>query len=117
MSHGVNNINYFLDSILNMLYGNKTEFVICFDININHLENWKKWQKLGALLQTYKPIGTVSFPTCKSKASTTAIDNIFITRPKSFIINPHINGLYDHEEQIIMTENIVLTKQIYIIIA
>jgi hypothetical protein len=62
----------------------------------------------------YKPItqqGTVSFPACKSKASTTAIDNIFITRTKNYIINPHINGLPDHEAKIIMIENIVLTKQ------
>ena len=48
----------------------------------------------------------------KSKASTTAIDNIFITRTKNYIINPHINGLSDHKVQIIMIENIVLTKQI-----
>jgi hypothetical protein len=48
----------------------------------------------------------------KSKASTTAIDNIFITRTKNYIINPHINGLSDHEAQIIMIENIVLTKQV-----
>jgi len=86
--------------------------VICGDININYLENCKKKQQLDALLQTYNPIGTVSFPTCKSKASITAIDNIFITRTKYYIINPHINGLSDHEVQIIMIENTVLTKQI-----
>jgi len=101
-----------LDSILNTWYSNKTEFVICGDININYLENCKKWQQLDALLQTYNPIGTVSFPTRKLKASTTAIDNIFITRTKNYIIKPDINGLSDHEEQIIMIENIVLTKQI-----
>jgi len=56
-------------------------------------------------------MGTVSFPTHKSKASTTAIDNIFITRTKNCIINPDINGLSDHEAKIIMMENIVLTKQ------
>jgi len=76
--------------------------VICGDININYLENCKKRQNLDALLQTYKLIGTVSFPMCKSKASTTAIDNIFITRTRNYIINPHINGLSDHEAQIIM---------------
>ena len=64
------------------------------------------------LLQIYNLITTVSFPMCKSKASTTAIDNIFITRTEYYIINPHINGLSDHEAQIIATENTVLTKQI-----
>jgi hypothetical protein len=86
--------------------------VICGDININYLENCKKRQQLDALLQTYNLIGTVSFPTRKSKASTTAIDNIFIKRTKNYIINPDVNGLSDHEVQIIMIENIILTKQI-----
>jgi len=60
-------------------------------------------QQLDALLQTLNPIGTVSFPT--------AIDNIFITRTENYIINNDINGLSDHEEPIIMIENIVLKKQ------
>jgi len=85
--------------------------MICGDININYLENCNKSQQLDALLQTYNLIGTVSFPTRKSKASSTAIDNIFITRTKNYIINPHINGLSDHEVQIIMIENTVLTNQ------
>jgi len=31
-----------LDSVLNTWYSNKTEFVICGDININYLGNLKK---------------------------------------------------------------------------
>jgi hypothetical protein len=85
--------------------------VICGDININYLENCNKRQQLDALLQTYNLIGTVSFPTCKSKAFTTTIDNIFITRTKNYNINPHINGLSDHEGQIITVENMVPIKQ------
>jgi len=85
--------------------------VICCDININYLENCNKRQQLDALLQTYNVIGTVSFPTCKSKASTTPIDNIFITRTKNYNVNPHINGPSDHEAQIITVEYMVPTKQ------
>jgi len=48
---------------------------------------------------------------CRSKPATTAIDNIFITRTKNYIINPYNNGLSDHEAQIIVKENTVLTKQ------
>ena len=76
-----------LDSILSTWYSNKIEFVICGDININYLENCKKRQQLDALLQTYNIIVTVSFPTRKSKASATAIDDIFITRTKNYIIS------------------------------
>jgi hypothetical protein len=86
--------------------------VICGDININYLENCKKRQQLDALLQTYNIIGTVTFPTHKTKASTMAIDNIFITRTKNYFINPHINGLSDHEAQIILIETSAPKKQI-----
>ena len=85
--------------------------MISGDVNINYLENCKKRQQLDALLQTYNLIGTVPFPTRKLNASTTAIDNIFITKTKSYTINLHINGLSDHKAQIIVTENTVLTKQ------
>jgi hypothetical protein len=98
-----------LDSVLNTWYNNKTIFVICGDININYLENCKKRQQLDALLQTYNLIGTVLFPTCKTNASSTAIDNIFI-RTKNPTIYPHINGLSDHEAQIIAIENTIVTK-------
>jgi len=81
--------------------------VICGDLNINYLENCNKRQQLDALLQTYNLIGTVF----ESKASSTAIENIFITRTKNYIINTHNNELLDHEAQIIMIENTVLTNQ------
>lgn len=68
-----------LDNILNTLHGNKVEFMICRDININYLENCNKRQQLATLLQAYNLIGTISFPTCKFISSITAIDNIFIT--------------------------------------
>jgi hypothetical protein len=66
---------------------------------------------LDALLQTYNLIGTVSFPTRKTNASSSATENIFITRSKNYTISPHINGLSDHEAQIRVIENIALTKQ------
>jgi hypothetical protein len=96
---------------LNTWYSNKTIFAICGYININYLENCKKRQQLDALLQTYNLIGTVSFRTCKTNASISAIDSIFITRSKNCSISPHINGLSDHEAQIIVIENTAVTKQ------
>ena len=70
-----------------------TDSLPCIILYINYLENCKKRQQLDGILQIYNLIGTVSFPTRESKASTTAIDNICITRTKNYIINPHINGL------------------------
>jgi hypothetical protein len=71
--------------------------MICGDININYLERCKKRQQLDALLQTYNLIGTVSFPTRKTNASTSAVDNIFIAKTKTSAIYPFINGLSDHD--------------------
>ena len=39
------NFNFFfkqLDSTVNLLYSNKTEVIICGDINVNYLENFTK---------------------------------------------------------------------------
>jgi hypothetical protein len=99
------------DSVLNTWYSNKTVFGICGDIHINYLENCKKRLLLDALLQTYNLVGTVSFPTRKTNASSTAIHNIFITKTKNYIIYPHINGISDHEAQVTVIENNILTKQ------
>ena len=52
------NFTNFLKNLESVLNSNRTEFVICGDININYLENCKKRQ-LDALLQTYNLTGTV----------------------------------------------------------
>jgi hypothetical protein len=67
-------------------------FVICGDTNINYLENCKKRQQLNALLQTYNLKETVSFPACKTNASSSAIDNIFIIRSKIILYPPLLMG-------------------------
>ena len=48
---------------------------------------------------------------CKTNASSSVTDNIFITRSKNYTISPHINGLSHHKAQIIAIENNSLTKQ------
>ena len=85
--------------------------MISGDIIITYLDNCRKRQQLDTILQTYNLTGTISFPTCRTNASTTAVENIFITRTKNYIINTHINGISDYEAQIIVIENIVPIKQ------
>jgi len=53
---------------------------------------------------------TVNFPTRIQKNSATAIDNIFINVSKfdDYIISPLINGLSDHDAQLIMINDINL---------
>jgi exonuclease III len=52
-----------LDNILNTLHNNKSEFIICGDMNINYLQNCDRKQQLNMLLSTYNLIGMVNFPT------------------------------------------------------
>jgi hypothetical protein len=75
------NFNKFLqklDNILSIFHNNKSEFIICGNVNINYLENCDRRQQLDALLSTYNLIGTVNFPTRIVNDSRTAIDNIYI---------------------------------------
>jgi hypothetical protein len=74
-------------------------------------------KQLEALLLTYNLKSTVNFPTRCQKNSTTAVDNIFINidRKNDYNICPIINGLSDHDAQLITLNEISLkppTKQI-----
>ena len=100
------NFNLFinkLDAILNKLYNPSLDFIICGDINIDYLKNTVKKNQLENLLLTYNLTSTVNFPTRSSKLSATAIDNIFINIDKKndYTLCPIINGLSDHDAQLI----------------
>jgi hypothetical protein len=97
-----------LDNILCSLHNYITEFIICGDININYLETNNKKKQLDYLLGTYNLIGTVYFPTRTTNNSATLIDNIFIDNRRDYTIRPCINGLSDHDAQLIMLNNFPL---------
>jgi hypothetical protein len=69
--------------------------------------------KLDALLATYNLISTVRFPTRSLNGSISAIDNIFIDKSYKgkYTLYPFINGLSDHDGQIIQLENISMETQ------
>jgi len=58
---------------------------------------------LDSLLASYNLTNTVYFPTRIQNTSATAIDNIFINVSKfdDYIIFPIVNGLSDHDAQLI----------------
>jgi exonuclease III len=100
------NYDYFLnklDNILNALHNYKTEFIVCGNINISYLEINNKKKQLHNLLctSTYNLIGTVHFPTRIVHNSATLIDNIFIDNRRNYTIKQCINGLPDHDAQLI----------------
>jgi exonuclease III len=102
------NFDYFLnklDNILSSLHNHKIELIICGDIN--YLETNNKKKQLDNLLGTYNLIGTVYFPTRILNNSVTLIDNIFIDR-RNYTIKSCINGLSDHDAQLITLNNFSL---------
>jgi len=103
-----------LDCILNFLHNNTTEIIICSDFNINYLNDNDKESKLDNLLLSYKLYSTVNFPATIHNNSITAVDYIFIDKVKyeNYSIHPLVNGLSDHDAQIITINNITVDKRI-----
>jgi len=103
-----------LEVILNLLHNNNTQLIICGDININYLIENNKKNPLYFLLASYNLTSTVYFPTRIQNNAATAIDNIFINTSKfdDYAISPIINGLSDHDAQLITINNIHLKVRV-----
>jgi len=80
---------------------------LCGDFNINHLEVCSRNNQLQSLLTSFNLFSTVTFPTRIATNSSTLIDNIYIAINRcNFTVYPLINGLSDHDAQIIEIANI-----------
>jgi protein involved in ribonucleotide reduction len=98
-----------LDRILTHLTKPNTEVIICGDFNIDFSqEKSSKRQEFVTLLATYKLISTIKYPTKCSSRSNTTIDNIFIDfiHKNAYSTYPIINGLSDHDGQLIQFHNL-----------
>jgi hypothetical protein len=73
---------------------------------MHFLETSSKKTQLVNVLSTYNLRGTVCFPTRIVNNSATLIDNIFIHNRRGYLIKPCINGLSDHDVQLIICNNI-----------
>jgi hypothetical protein len=85
------------------LHSQKTEVVICGDININYLVDSKRKMCLNSLLLSSKISSTVNFPKRIQNNSISAIDNILIDSSKleTYILTLLLNSLSDHEAQLL----------------
>jgi hypothetical protein len=101
-----------LDDTLKHLYKPKAEFLICEDINTNHLIESNRKNQLSSLLTTSNLSHTVDFETRIQNKSSTAIDNIFVNNStlKSSYTSPLINGLSDHDDQFLTISNIYAAR-------
>jgi len=96
-----------LEVILNNLYKVSIHLILCGDFNINHLEACNRTNQLRSLLASFNLFGTVTFPTRIATNSSTLIDNIYIdTNRYNFKVYPVINGLSNHDAQVMEVLNI-----------
>jgi hypothetical protein len=93
-----------LDLFLQKLYNNKYNIVVCGDINVNYLIYNNRRSQLDAVLHSYNPMGRVEFPTRFGLNSQTAIGNVFIDifTNRKYDLYPLINGLPDHDAQLLI---------------
>ena len=78
------------------------KFILCDDFNIDYIKDSYRKYSLDSLLASFNLFSTVKFPTRIFKNSSTQIDNIYANIYKfDFSVYPIINGLLDHDAQII----------------
>ncbi len=97
-------LEYFFDQLeitFNSLQNPKIKFILCGDLNINFIGSSHKKTQLNNFLNMHNLKGTVSFPTRITTTTSTSIDNIFIDKNSIYSIYPYINGLSDHDAQIL----------------
>jgi len=99
-----------LETLLNSISSNSMELIICGNFNINFLNNTTQKQLLNSLLATCGLYSTVQFSTRICNNSISTINNIFINIVKynNFIVYPFVNGMSDHDAQIIVLHDITL---------
>ena len=102
------NFNYFLQQLeyaLDKLYKVSSDLILCGDFNINHLEENSRQYHLKSLFASFNLSDIVKFPTRISNNSITLIDNFYINTSRlHFSIYPLINGLSDHDAQVLRRE-------------
>jgi hypothetical protein len=86
------------------------ELINCGDFNINFLNNATHKQLLNSLLATYVLYRTVQFPTRIHNNSVSKIDNVFLNifKYNNFIVYTLVNGISDHDAQIIVLLDIII---------
>jgi hypothetical protein len=109
-------INQFIeqfDFTLSYLVNLKLEPIICGDTNTEYLSKNHKKLQLQFLLDTYNLAQVIVFPTRKGPTSASLMDNFFLDRNiyNKFQAYSVINGLSDHDRQILITENLQVMRQ------
>jgi hypothetical protein len=91
-----------LEFILNELHNISREFILCSDFNIDYTKDSYRKYSLDSFLASFNLFSTVTYLTRIFKNSSIQIDNIYANIHKfDFSVYPVINGLSDHDAQIV----------------
>jgi hypothetical protein len=105
-----------LEAALNQIYNNNVDIILCGDFNINYHGDNQNKKALNSLLASYNLYSIITFPTRIYNNSHTIIDNIFINKNENYLVSPLINGLSDHDAQVLSLFNIIVPddrKELY----
>jgi len=93
-----------LDLILQILYNNKYNIIICGDVNVNYLIGNNRRSQIDAVLNSYNFAGIVKFHSRFGLNSHTAIDIVFVDTStiRKYDLYPLINVLSDHDAQLLI---------------
>jgi hypothetical protein len=110
-------IPYFIsasDAVLNKLHTNSLNLILCGDMNINYLGSSNNKTLLDSPLASYSLYNMADFPTRIDNKSSKAIDGIFIDKYKfnNNSIFPIVNGLSDHDAQLLLLNNTEIQNSI-----
>ena len=93
-----------LDLILQKLYNNKYNTLMCGDVNVNYLIDNNRRSQIDAVLHSYNLASIAEFPTRYGLNSQTAMTMFSLTHPpleKCDLYSP-IHGLSDHDTQLLI---------------
>jgi hypothetical protein len=96
-----------LENILNHFLQPNVIYLICGDLNVNLFIKSNDALKLVTLMNTFSLTQVVDFPTRIINNSGTLIDTVFVDVMicDKIQVKPFINGLSDHDAQIISLQN------------
>ena len=106
------NLDYFYEQL--EIYSElclKSEIILCGDYNIDFSDNNYKKTQLVNFLSSYNLSGTVHFPTRITPTSSSIIDNMFISKQHNCSVTPYINGLSDHDGQLLLLRDLKKSNQ------
>jgi exonuclease III len=109
----INNSVVQLETTLKYQERTNSEFIIIGDTNTNFLiDNYKK-EQLQRMLNTYKLTQVIDFPTRIGPTTASLIDNLFLDRHRKgkFQLYSVLNGLSDHDGQILKLENLQVSTK------